>query len=73
MFRSNDVILVTKGGKPAGFFVPWDKAELPDDVQRALFLRLSDEIAERLAGAGVTEDDVLRDFAADRAAKRARG
>ena len=45
MFRSDDVILVTREGRPAGFFLPWPSPELPDDVKREIFLRLTEEIA----------------------------
>jgi hypothetical protein len=34
MFRSDDVILVAREGRPAGFFLPWDAPELPADVRR---------------------------------------
>ncbi len=40
MFRSDDVILVTREGTPAGFFLPWDTPELPVEVRREMFLRL---------------------------------
>lgn len=39
MFRSDDVILVTREGAPAGFFLPWDTPELPVEVRREVFLR----------------------------------
>jgi hypothetical protein len=29
MFRSDDVILVTRDGAPAGFFLPWDTPDVP--------------------------------------------
>ncbi len=66
MFRSDDVILITRDGKPAGFFLPWNAPELPDDVRREVFLRLTDEIAAQRAARGVTEEQVLSDFAAAR-------
>jgi len=66
MFRSDDVILITRDGKPAGFFLPWDAPELPDDLRREVFLRLTAEIAAQRAARGVTEDEVLSDFAAAR-------
>jgi hypothetical protein len=50
MFRSEDVILVTSDGRPAGFFVPWDKPDLPVELRRELFVQLGDSIrAEREA------------------------
>ena len=66
MFRSDDVILVTRGGRPAGFFLPWNAPELPADVRREVFLRLTEQIAARREARGVTEEEVLSDFAATR-------
>jgi hypothetical protein len=66
MFRSDDVILVTREGRPAGFFLPWDAPELPVDVRREVFLRLSDQIAAQRKDLRVTEEEVLGDFAAAR-------
>jgi hypothetical protein len=47
MFRSEDVILVTRDGAPAGFFLPWDTPELPVEVRREVFLRLSEQIGAK--------------------------
>ena len=66
MFRSDDVILVTREGRPAGFFLPWTESRLSDDVRRELFLRLSDEIAAQRKRRDVSEQGVLDDFAAAR-------
>jgi hypothetical protein len=66
MFRSDDVILVTREGRPAGFFLPWDAPELPPDVRREVFLRLTEQIAAQREARGVTEEEVLSDFAASR-------
>jgi hypothetical protein len=66
MFRSDDVILVTREGTPAGFFLPWDTPELPVEVRREVFLRLSEQVGEQLASKGVSEPEVLDDFAASR-------
>ncbi len=66
MFRSDDVILVTREGTPAGFFLPWDTPELPVEVRREVFLRLSEQVGEQLANKGVGESEVLDDFAASR-------
>jgi hypothetical protein len=64
MFRSDDVILVTREGTPADFFLPWDTPELPVDVRREVFLRLSQQVGEQLATKGVSESEVLDDLAA---------
>ena len=66
MFRSEDVILVTREGVPAGFFLPWDTPELPVEVRREVFLRLSEQAGAQLAAKGVSESEVLDDFAASR-------
>jgi hypothetical protein len=66
MFRSDDVILVTRDGVPAGFFLPWDTPELPVEVRREVFLRLSEQIGAQMAAQGVDEAEVLEDFAASR-------
>ena len=66
MFRSDDIILVTRDGRPAGFFLPWETPELPADVRREVFLRLTAQIAEQRGARGVTEEEVLSDFAAER-------
>jgi hypothetical protein len=66
MFRSEDVILVTRDGAPAGSFLPWDMPELPVEVRRGAFLRLSEQIGAKLEADGVSEQEVLDDFADDR-------
>jgi hypothetical protein len=66
MFRSDDVILVTRDGRPAGFFLPWEAPELPEDVRREVFLRLTEQIAAQRGARGVTEEEVLSDFATSR-------
>lgn len=69
--RSSDVVLVTRDGRPAGFWVPWDKpGELPDDLRREVFLRLAKQVAQDRRAAGVTEDSALDDFAAARRSRR---
>ena len=66
MFRSDDVILVTRDGAPAGFYLPWDTPEVPVEVRREVFLRLSEQIGTQLTEQGTTEQEVLDDFAAGR-------
>jgi hypothetical protein len=66
MFRSDDVILITRDGAPAGFYLPWDTPELPVEVRREVFLRLSEQIGAQLADQGTSENEVLDDFAVSR-------
>ena len=66
MFRSEDVILVTRDGAPAGFYLPWATPEVPVEVRREAFLRLSEQIGTQLAEPGTSEHELLDDFAASR-------
>jgi hypothetical protein len=66
MFRSEDVILVTRDGAPAGFFLPWDTPDVPLQVRAEVFLRLSEQVGTELTTQGVIEQEVLDDFAASR-------
>jgi hypothetical protein len=66
MFRSEDVILVTRDGRPAGFFVPWSRPDLPVDLRREVFGAITDTIRAEREELGVTEEEVLADFAASR-------
>jgi len=66
MFRSEDVILVTRDGAPAGFYLPWDTPEVPVEVRREVFLRLSEQIGAQLTEQDTGEQEVLDDFAASR-------
>ena len=66
MFRSDDVILVTRDGAPAGFYLPWDTPQLPVEVRREVFLRLSEPIGTQLTEQDASEQEVLDDFAASR-------
>jgi hypothetical protein len=72
MCRSEDVILVTRDGKPAGFIVPWDKPDLPVELRRELFLDLGDSIRAERETAGVTEEEIQADFAEWRTVRRRR-
>jgi hypothetical protein len=66
MFHSDDIILVMREGRPAGFFLPWQEPDLPGDVRREVFLRLTEQIAAQHEVREVSEEDVLSDFAAER-------
>lgn len=69
--RSDEVVLVTRDGHPAGFWVPWDLPKsLPDDLRRVVFLRLAEQVRRHTKAAGVSEDSALKDFKASRRARR---
>ncbi len=70
MMRSHEVLLVTRDGKPAGFFLPWDRPDLPDDVRKGIYAELSDRARRHLAKKNVKEEQVLADFKAARRSRR---
>ncbi|WP_062309870.1 hypothetical protein [Alicyclobacillus sendaiensis] len=66
-FRSKEPLLVMRGSKPAGVFLPWDEALLPsDDFKRVLYDRLTKELQKEMADKGISEEEVLADFEAHR-------
>jgi hypothetical protein len=73
MLRGKDPILVTRRGKLAGIFFPRPEATLPVELKREMFGILSTEIGRQLRKRGVSEEEVLEDFAAWRQAKREAG
>ena len=66
MIRSEAVIRVTREAIPAGFFLPRDTPELPIEVRREVFLRLSEQVGAALEAQDVSEQEVLSDYAASR-------
>ena len=62
LLRSSDPILVTRRGRVAGVFLPWQEAALPLDLKRELFSMLTTEIGRQLKKKRVTEKAVLQDF-----------
>lgn len=66
-FRSEEPIIVMRGSKPAGVFLPWDESMLPvQDIQRLLYAHLANQMQEHMTIVGVTEEEVLADFEAYR-------
>ena len=62
-FRSEEPIIVMRGSKPAGVFLPWNESLLPlQDMQRLLYAQLAKQMQEHMAMMGVTEEEVLADF-----------
>ena len=70
MMRSKAVILVTRDGKPAGFFVPWDRPDIPDEIRKGLYQELSERVSQSREELGVTEEEIVADFQAARRARR---
>ena len=70
MMRSHEVLLVTRDGKPAGFFLPWDRPDVPDEVRKGIYAELSGRARHELDKKRVREEDVLADFKAARRSRR---
>src|SRR5208282_2644132 len=73
MLRAKDPILVTRRGKLAGIFFPRPEATLPVELKREMFGILSAEVARQIRRRGLSEDEILADFASWRQAKRVTG
>jgi hypothetical protein len=70
MLRSDDLLLITRDGLPAGFFVPWNQPQLPEDVLKGIYGHLAELVRADREASDVTEDEVLEDFQAARRARR---
>lgn len=65
--RSKEPLLVMRGAKPAGVFLPWDEAVLPADaLRRLVYDRLTTALRQEMAEKRVSDAEVLADFDADR-------
>jgi hypothetical protein len=71
LLRSKDPILVTRRGRLAGVFFPWQKSSLPLELKHDLFALLTSEIARQIKHRGLSEKRVLADFERWRKARRA--
>ncbi|GMA49231.1 hypothetical protein GCM10025857_05880 [Alicyclobacillus contaminans] len=66
-FRSKEPLLVMRGSKPAGVYLPWDEALLPsDDLKRILYDHLTKELQKEMADKGISEEEVMADLEAHR-------
>jgi hypothetical protein len=71
MLRAKDPILVTRRGRLAGIFFPRPESTLPVELKREMFRILSAEIGRQIRKRGLTEEEILADFASWRRAKGA--
>src|SRR5258706_486347 len=72
LIHGKEAVIVTSNGKPAAVVYPLSNPEkVPMEVRRELFREFSQKMARSLKAHGLTEEDVLRDFAASK--KRRRG
>lgn len=70
MLRAKGLVLITRDGKPAGFFLPWDQPELPDEIRKGIYEHLAALARRELEAKGVTEEEVMSDFQASRRPRR---
>jgi len=71
LLRSKSPILVTRRGRLAGVFFPWPEATLPMEFKKELFSVLSSEVSRQVKKRGLTEEEILTDFASWRKQRRA--
>ncbi|KFD40739.1 hypothetical protein HX99_02985 [Peptococcaceae bacterium SCADC1_2_3] len=70
--RKKEAVMVFRSGKPAGVFVPWEDLNIEDDVRRAVLNALAAKITKEREEKGITEEEVLEDFATFRKDRRGR-
>ncbi len=71
--KAAESILVTERGEPIGLFFPLDAPEkLPMEVKRQLFDELAEELTTERERRGISEDEIIRDFAEFRQRRRGR-
>jgi hypothetical protein len=64
-------LVVTRGGKISGVYLPLDEPELlPQDLRRELSRVLARHLSELLDAQGVTEEEIQQDFDAFRRRRR---
>ncbi len=69
--ESHEPVMITRHGKPTGFYVPWDEPKnLPLEIKRELFGKISPELSEKLSA--VDEKAMLKDFNEWRKTRRRR-
>jgi hypothetical protein len=70
MLRAEGLLLITRDGHPAGFFLPWDQPELPDEIRKGIYEHLAEMAGTELDARAVTEEEVISDFQTSRRARR---
>ncbi len=70
--RKKEAVMVFRSGKPAGVFIPWEDINVEDEVRRAALKALTAKIAGERVEKGITEEEVLEDFATFRNDRRRR-
>ena len=72
-FKDEEPILVTRHGKVTGLYLPIEHPEsFPMELRKELLVRIGESISRSLTGKGVTEEELLADFAGFKKARRRR-
>jgi antitoxin (DNA-binding transcriptional repressor) of toxin-antitoxin stability system len=72
LIRQKEAVMVFRNGKPAGVFIPWDDIKVEDEVRRAALKALTAKMDKERSEKGITEEEVLEDFAYFRKNRRRR-
>jgi hypothetical protein len=70
MMRSEGIVMITRDGKPAGFFLPWDRQDIPDEVGRGIYEEIAALVRADREKNHVSEEEILADFRAARSSRR---
>ena len=66
LIRQKEPVIVLRGSRPAGVFIPWEAICLEDEVRRTAQKALLDKMMEERREKWKTEEEVQEDFAAFR-------
>ncbi|RJQ24798.1 MAG: type II toxin-antitoxin system Phd/YefM family antitoxin [Peptococcaceae bacterium] len=70
LMHRKEPVVVFRNSKPAGVFIPWDDINIGDELRRAALKALTAKLAKERSEKGVTEGEVLEDFASFRKSRR---
>jgi len=70
--RKKEPVMVFRGSKLAGIFIPWEDINIEDEVRKAVLKALAEKIAGEREEKGITEEEVLEDFEAFRKGRHRR-
>jgi len=64
VLRGGELVLITNREKPEGLYIPLSSInELPAEMKREILRAFSSRIARKLEAAGISEEEVLEEFA----------
>jgi hypothetical protein len=72
LMRQGEAVMVFRNSKPAGVFIPWGDINVDQEVRQAAMKSLTSKLATERNERGITEEEVLEDFAVFKANRRRR-